>query len=215
MKVEASHEPLSHLIPWYANGTLPAEERALVEEHLKTCAACQRELRLLRNVSVAMTELAEETPEVDSSFAKILAVVDSSEGSQPSVRRPWASWFGILWNPTIPVARLVFAAQLVLIVGLSIYSFMPRQSVPGFHTLSGSEESTGGARLTINFAPNAKIEQVNQLLATVGGRIVSGPSASGIYVIELPVRAEKDAEVQAVIDKLRINDAIRFVERQP
>ena len=216
MNAELSHEHLSHLLPWYANGTLSPEEHALLEQHLKTCGVCERELQWLRNVNSAMTDLDEEVPDVNASFAKTLAAVDSLETPKPLGRRQWlAGWFDTLWNPSIPFARLVFAAQLALILGLGIYSLALRETSPGFVTLSGSDGSTGGVRLTVNFAPSTTVAQMNQSLSAIGGRIVSGPSASGMYVVELPIGAEKDTQVQTVIDKLRTNGAIRFVERQP
>lgn len=216
MKTGLSHDSVNQLIPWYAKGTLSADDNATVEEHLKTCAACQSELNWLREVSGAMTDLAREVPDRDLSFAKTLAAVEDWEKSKTPVPFSWLKgWFNAIWNPSVPTARIAFAAQFVLIVALAIYSFVPRQSKPGFTTLSGSEETTGRVRLTVNFAPNTTVEQMGSILSGIGGRIVSGPSASGIYVVELAIPSEKDAEIQTVIDKLRTNNAIRFVERQP
>ena len=216
MKIELSHEDLSQFLPWYANGTLSLEEYALVEEHLKTCGACQDALQLLRNVGVAMTELAEEAPMVKLSFDKIGAAAENSETSKRAARRrSFADWLDAIWNPPPQITRLVFVIQLALILGLGIYSYTLRRETPTYTTLSGTEESTGGARLTINFATNTTVEQMSQILSSIGGRIVSGPSPLGMYVIELPVKPEKGTEIQSVVDKLRTNGAIRFVERQP
>jgi len=215
MKAELSHEHVSHLLPWYSNRTLSAEEQAAVEEHLKTCSECQREAPWLQSVSGAMAELAEEAPAPDTSFAQVLAEIDRATKSAPSFFETIRSWLNFLWNPPIPLARLVFAAQLLLIIGLGIYALKPRTTGTEFRTLSGSEEKTGGARLTINFAPDMTVGKMNESLADVGGRIVSGPSVSGMYVVELPIGREKDAEIQAAIEKLRANRGIRFAEREP
>ena len=216
MKTELGHDHWSYLVPWYANGTLSPEERVQVEEHLKTCSECQREVQWLQSVSTSMAEIPEVAPDAGASFAKTLAAIDHSESAKTPVRSSWfANWFNMIWNPSVPVARFVFAAQLILIVGLGIYSFRPQNIKPGFATLSGSEKTTGGARLTINFAPDATVKQINETLTAIGARIVSGPSALGMYVVELPIGTEKDTEIQAVIHKLRANNAVRFVERQP
>jgi hypothetical protein len=216
MKTELGHEHWSYLLPWYANGTLTPEEHVQVEGHLKTCAVCQREVHWLQNVSISMAALPEEVPDASATFAKTMTAIDQLETSRSPFRSNWfAGFFRMFWNPPVPVARLVFAAQLAVIVGLGLYSLRPQKAGPGFFTLSGSEASTGGVRLTINFAPDATVKQMNESLIAVGGRIVSGPSASGMYVVELPIGAEKETEIQAVIDKLRANKPIRFVERQP
>jgi hypothetical protein len=215
MKAERSHGDLTELIPWYANGTLSAEERAMVEEHLKTCGACRQELQFLRNVNAAMTGLDEDVPAVEPSFAKVWTAIETSETREPAARWSLASWFRQIWNPSAPAVRLVFAAQLLIILLLGVYVWRARQVAPAFNTLSGPEVTTGGARLTVSFAANTSVAQMNQILTAVGGQIVSGPSASGIYIVRLSLAETQDAQVQATIDELRTNGAIRFVERQP
>ena len=219
MKTELSHEHISGLLPWYVKGTLSSEERNATDEHLKACNLCQNELQWLQNLNVAVSDLVEETPaapEAHASFAKLLSAVDSAEAPRPSARQSWlARWIDTIWNPSVPIARLVFAAQLALILVLGVYSWPSRQTEPVLRTLSGTEGTSSGARLTVSFAPDKTVVQVNQTLLEINARIVSGPSASSIYVVELPISPEKDAEIQAVIEKLRLNEVIRFVERQP
>ncbi len=233
MNAELSHESLSQLLSWYANSTLSPEERAQVETHLASCAACRSELDWLQGVSAAMAEIAEEAPTVAPSFAKVLASVDEWERSKvapaasparevhssPELKADggsWlARWFDALWNPPAPVARFALAASFALVIGLGVYIAIPHQNPPAFTTLSGSEAPVSGAVLSVSFAPETTVEQVGQILKGVGGRIVSGPSANGIYAVELPVKPDRRAEIQTAIEKLRGNQAIRFVERQP
>lgn len=40
----------------YADGELPAEEAAALEEHLETCTECRRELAVIRGMGEAMNE---------------------------------------------------------------------------------------------------------------------------------------------------------------
>jgi anti-sigma factor RsiW len=216
MSIESSHESVYQLLPWYANATLSPEEQTIVEEHLKTCGQCEGELHWLQEVSMAMADLAEEAPPVSTSFARTLAAIDDWEKSKsPAPRNRLAAWFDAIWNPSVPLARIVFAAQLALILLLGVFWLVPRQRDQSYTTLSGSETPSGGARLTVSFSPEATVEIMGQIIRDVGGTIVSGPSASGIYVVELPISPDKDAEVQSSIDKLRINKEVRFVERQP
>ena len=39
------HEQAQQLLPWYINGTLEADERAMVEAHLSDCADCRADMR--------------------------------------------------------------------------------------------------------------------------------------------------------------------------
>ena len=39
------HEKTVELIPWYVNGTLQAEERRAVEQHLSECLPCRAALK--------------------------------------------------------------------------------------------------------------------------------------------------------------------------
>jgi hypothetical protein len=218
MKTELSHESLKQLMPWYANGTLSPEENANVELHLQGCAACKSELQWLREVGAAMNDLADEAPSVQPSFAKALAAVEQWESSKAHTNSSWISkWFCAIWNPSIPVARWATASQFAVIAGLCLVLwFSHREVKPGYTTLSGSELSTsGGAKLTVSFTPNTTVDDVRRILIDIGGNIVSGPSANGICIVQLPVAADNDLQVQATIQKLRDNKSIRFVERLP
>lgn len=217
MKVALAHESLNQLLPWYANETLSPEERAAVEEHLENCVACQRELAWLHEVSETVKETSEEVPDTNLSFAKTLEAVEGWEKSKrPAKRWSFASWFDAMRNPSVPFARLVFVAQFALILVLGLVAFLPsRDNKGGFKVLTGPEVVTRGARLTISFNPNTTVEQLNRILSSAGAKVVSGPSASGMYVIELSIPAEKESEVQSVIEKMRSMEAVRFVERQP
>jgi hypothetical protein len=216
MKVELSHDSLTQLLPWYANNTLTTEERGAVEEHLKSCAACQAELELLREVSGAMNEAADEAPSANRSLARTLAAIEQWEESKhPARQSRLERWMDSLWNPSTLTARWVFAAQFLLILALGTVLLIPRHDAgPGLgHILSGGEQIAGGTRVTVIFAPNTTVERMSQILSSLNAKIVSGPSAAGVYIVELP--PGKEADVQLLIDKLRGNDAIQFVERQP
>lgn len=62
MRLRCSQE-LRELLPWYANGTLTAEERTRVEAHLARCARCQRELRELQHIKELVALSIERVPE--------------------------------------------------------------------------------------------------------------------------------------------------------
>ena len=54
----------------YANGELEGTEKAAFETHLKTCAACQQELKFLEATQNALTAKAAPEKVINSLFAK-------------------------------------------------------------------------------------------------------------------------------------------------
>jgi anti-sigma factor RsiW len=79
MRLRCSQE-LHELLPWYANNTLPEEERAKVEAHLARCERCQQELRELRQIKEMIALSVESVPEPSEElFARTVERIRSEE----------------------------------------------------------------------------------------------------------------------------------------
>jgi anti-sigma factor RsiW len=79
MRLRCSQE-LRELLPWYANNTLPEEERAKVEAHLAQCERCQQELRELRQIKEMIALSVESVPEPSEElFARTVERIHSHE----------------------------------------------------------------------------------------------------------------------------------------
>jgi hypothetical protein len=114
------------------------------------------------------------------------------------------------------MARTLLAAQLALIVALAVAISLNRRADQTFTTASGGAGETAGVRLTVMFAPTATEEAIRTALQNVDAGIVSGPSAAGVYVVQLRGRAEDDPAVDQAIQTLRSESpVVRFVEREP
>ncbi|MFB3060324.1 MAG: anti-sigma factor, partial [Candidatus Binatia bacterium] len=50
------------LLPWWVNNTLPPDERKVVEDHLRGCAQCTKEVRLLQQMKEHVQELPIQSP---------------------------------------------------------------------------------------------------------------------------------------------------------
>jgi anti-sigma factor RsiW len=214
MTRDLSHAGANELLPWYANGTLSADERAGVERHLGACAICRQELESLRVIGTAMNHAEELPPARVSSLGRTMAAIDEWETTRAAEGPVWKRWFAAVWTPSVPVARFALAAQFALILALGAFLVVGRPS--SFTTLSGPGGAASGVRLTVAFEPEVTEATLRKVLLDSGGRIVSGPSALGIYVVELTGKTEDDPEVDLTIDRLR-NTAgiIRFVELEP
>jgi hypothetical protein len=76
------HDEVWLLLPWYANGTLEAAERALVEEHLGGCASCKDELARCSGLAAAMAAGREAAPSPHPiQLARLMERVEASERS--------------------------------------------------------------------------------------------------------------------------------------
>jgi anti-sigma factor RsiW len=210
------HSAVDQLLPWYANGTLEEEERARVERHLAECEVCRDEVAFLRDVGGVASDIVAATPAVPDALGKTLARIDDWEAARrPSLAARVKGFVAQLFDvPATP--RLVLMTQAALILVLGTMLVVSRSQQPSFTTLSGGNDGTGAPRLTVIFEPGATEEAIRQALRQVGGTLVSGPSAAGVYVVGLPQAGDDTRAVDAAIAALRENrSVIRFVELEP
>lgn len=170
------HDPAEELLPWYATGQLGPAERAQVESHLYSCAACREQLTVERRL---IGEFQSSSPQIQSGWARLKARIDPPRPA-PSFKFPiFADLWGILSRPA--VATLA-AAQLALIVvgGSALYSL----TRPDYHVL-GSAPLPASANAIVMFGPNAKEAEVQDALKAANASIVGGPTAAGAYLVHL------------------------------
>jgi predicted anti-sigma-YlaC factor YlaD len=210
------HDAVDELLPWYANGTLEGEERDRVERHLAECEVCREEMALLRNVDHVRSEMVAATPIVPDALGKTLARIDEWEHTRrPSLAARVRAFAARVFDvPTVP--RLVLVAQFALILVLGSGLVLSRLKEPTITTLSGGSGASAAPRLTVVFEATATEESIRQALQKVGGTLVSGPSAAGVYLVALPKAGDDAKAVDAAIAALRENrSVIRFVELEP
>ena len=86
--------------------------------------------------------------------------------------------------------------------------------VPAYRTLAKSGDRAGEAHLKIQvaFTEDMTERELRALLTSVGGTLVGGPSALGIYT----VRIEPSSGTPAVaLEKLRAHGKVRLAEPSP
>jgi hypothetical protein len=198
-----THLSREELLSWRDRGATGDRDR--VVSHLAACGACAATYAELTRTAVPPT--IERTTHFDPAdfVSRGYAVQRRMRPAQSMFRLSWKVWTGTL------------SAAVVVIVTLAGMLVVTRQSRPAFETLSGrSAADSGGARLTVAFHPNATEEAIRQALLDVHGAIVSGPSATGIYIVKLATPENDGTATNAAIERLRSRSGIvRFVERQP
>ena len=223
-----THQEAIELLPWYVNSTLSERERREVNEHLASCAPCMAELEQLAVLQLAVVESADEMPAPSQARMKqAMAQIDEFERARQSVRAETNSWLSDFWDsiadalfswcgPMPTLARAVVAAQFLVIIGLAGglgYSFWQREPST---TLSGTQQGHGDrSRIKIGFEEAITEGQLRKLLGEFRGEIVSGPSAQGLYTVEVPIAPGNTDELDRLVQNLRgQQQLITFAEKE-
>jgi len=197
---EAHHELAWGLLPWFVNGTLSTDEAASVERHLASCPACRAEVERCRHLSAVSGTSGLETPPAwapsPAHFARILTQVDAAQPARrPGFVRRLRSW--LLETP--PPVRWALAVQAALIVALAGVLLAPETP---YETLSRGADPAAGerARMRVVFAADTTEKELRELLNSIDGRIVDGPTPQGVYTLQLSVAGpERARHVSAVL----------------
>lgn len=216
------HEAIIELLPWYANESLDEGERQIVEEHLGACESCGRELAQWQQVGMRVRATEGEPELPPGHLNEVMARIDTLERERAEVmQRPGLGarlreFFAGAWQPLPGVARTALVAQLGLVVLLA-GALVLRNGQPeaGFTTLSGPAAESTFARLQVGFEADLTEAELRATLLDVEAHIVAGPSAQGLYTIQLSLDRTRTEEVKVLAEALRNRAGIRFVGRAP
>jgi anti-sigma factor RsiW len=193
---DSAHNAADAALPWFVNGTLTGHELAMVEQHLRECARCQREVDLLRELQAVCTV---DGPMVDPapSYRELLERIarESRLGVvEEGLRGLSGHWLGApSW------ARWAIAAQFVGIVVMGLWLVAPLgETGTVYRTLGapGSRASSTGT-VAVVFAPDLAEAELRRIVQSVGARVVDGPTASNAYVLQISV-GNRDATLAAL-----------------
>jgi len=216
------HPEVWALLPWGVNGTLEGHERRAVEERLATCPSCRAELARCHVVAAALLAAPARTwSPSPADVSRILTRVSAADESEPrltawlgrrrdQIRRVLASL-----TPTPPILRWAFAVQGALVVLLvSLVVWQATTPAPAYRTLAKSGDHAGEAGLKIHvaFAEDMTERELRALLTSVGGTVVGGPSALGIYTVRV---GPSSGDPGLALEKLRAHGKVRLAEPSP
>ena len=178
------HEQALQLLPWYVNGTLDADETALVEAHLADCAECRAEAQ-------ANSMLAREIAALDASVAQGWAALDGRLGEAPRPSTPVA-----LLRRRVPVGWMVAGQAAAVMVALLVA--VPQSRPDATYQALGSAPANEAGNVVIVFQPEVTEQDMRAALLRSDARVVDGPNASGAYVLRVPQGGR-----QAALQRLR------------
>lgn len=225
-----NRQEAQELLPWYVAGALSSEEMRAVRAFIENGEISRSELDQMAFLAEATGESGAEEPRYDPRILQqVLEGLDDVEQlpgerhqrplGEPVVvvreRRPSriGSWFSSLleqaqWSLTPPLAKAAIGAQFVLLMVLAVaFSVGEDAEAPGYEVVSGSVNGD----YTLTFAPGATERQVRALLLENRASIVAGPSAIGLYTIDV----DDDVDGDDAAARLQASDLVTFIQRAP
>ena len=218
MSEACSHEDAWLSLPWLANGRLSGAERLRIEEHVRGCAQCAREVALQRRLCDVLTEPERVTYAPGPSFRKLMDRIDGRKPATPAEPRvtglrTFAARGSSAWRPP----GLAWAASFLLLVGFTgLAATTYRWSQPRYSTYTATPAQTSTSVVHIAFLPSLSIAEVGAALRSAGARAIEGPDATGIFGVT-PVATSSNTEnasreLRALAGRLRADPRVRWVE---
>jgi hypothetical protein len=207
-RVPDTHAEAWSLLPWLANGRIPAADREWVEAHVAGCDECRAEVAAQRRIATQINRdsASPESSPTDEqrSFNKLWARIEASESASVQAGDNEAVSPARRSSRTV---RWLAAAVIVQGFGLALFGFNAlRQPGSEFATVSEVPAQRPNApAVRVVFAPDASIATINTLLTHQGLTIVSGPGTAGNFTAQLSADAVASGasadSVAAVISK--------------
>lgn len=188
---DSNRGDIDSLLPWYVNGTLSQEERQRVETRLRNDPDMAREVELLRATQRSMQSKVHGSPG-EFGWRRLQKDIRSQKVDHSDKRIATNRW----WRPALAAAALVILVQGGVLLHLL--------GEPSTYQPAGG--AVAGTVLQVRFQPGASASQIQQLLQEIGGSIVQGPSALGLYRIRLPEGKDADAVVAQLRERSRLID---------
>jgi anti-sigma factor RsiW len=192
------HRHAWELIPWVINGRASAEERALVDAHLKDCADCRGELAFQRELQQGITDAPEPALDARAGLDRLSRRIDAAAGGEPVSPR------------SAKLVRWLAVAVVIEAIGLALLStdvVFNARSAP-YQTLTSSAPTASGASVRAVFAPQVPQSELQGLLQRNGLQIVAGPSEAGVYSLAIA----SNASAAEILAALRADPRVLFAE---
>jgi hypothetical protein len=175
------------LLPWYANGSLGAEDRAFVEAYLQQNPEARSELEWYLSLQQRIQENAPAVP-ATIGLARAMRLI---RGDRPTLAERIGAFFGNLGlRPSYAMAALaVVAVQGGVILNLMGDARENENEIRALRAVQVEE----GPMLKISFAPDAKETDIRMLVVEIHGELAGGPGQLGDYYLRVPAGSEAAA----------------------
>jgi len=223
---DAGHDEVFELLPWYANRSLPSDQRGRVSRHVNRCEECQAELQFLNAMNDSVQHEADahhhEQADVDASLAKVMGRIDAQPARQPMAQPGGAPWVRALgqrlaalfpFPDASPATRWGGAALAgVLVAVLAVQLSTPGPS-DDYTVLSSPESLPFAMRLSVQLSASTNEAQAHTLIRAeldrLGDAVELQVGDDGAFVVTLP----PGVSVEAVNEVLLGLEAEERIER--
>lgn len=230
MSGPASCMAAAELIPWLANGTLPAAQATELQSHLDGCSACRQDFESQQRVCAAMRAPDSLVFAAEPSFQKLLDRLDSAEparagtpGAVPHAHEPaapaarHARAVSARRRLTPRLARWLTAAVVVQAIGLGTGMWLwhtrgPAERTGAYVTLAAPAAPWSGERVRVLFRPQVSLDELARLLRGIDARVIDGPTEANVYTLGFRGAAAAAAQRDARLAALRASPAVLFAE---
>ncbi|MCP3984961.1 MAG: hypothetical protein GY723_11265 [bacterium] len=184
---------IEKLMPFHVTDTLDPEDRERVERALQDDESLRAEMAFLEALHGGVREMTEVPSSGELGLARLRRSVRQQRRRSLVARtlRP----------------ALALAAGLILVLQATLL-LQPGEDAA---RLAGAAV----ADLQVTFTADATEGELRELLQSVDARIVDGPSAAGVYHLQLDPSPEDEAAWMRVLETLEDRpDIVTFVERE-
>jgi len=206
---DSAHRAANEMLPWLVNGTLEGTDLAAVEQHVRDCPRCRREIDLLKLLQQDCM-LAEPVADATSSYNRLRARI-TTQRRLISVSDSLDELLGA-WRRTPALARWAIAAEFAVIAVLAVAAILPlsgsTDSIGLFRTLGAPPAATAaGGTIAVVFDSTATESELRRIVRSVSARVIDGPTASNAFVLQVAVGNE-----DSVLSTLRAEPAVVLAE---
>ena len=200
--------PLSHtrafeLLPWLINGTLAGAERDSVEQHLRACIVCRREVKEQQRLHAAVRARRTVDVSAEAGFDRLDRELDAAADAAPPRWR-------VRYGTAAPFAMAAAAGVAVLAV-LLWFTPLPELDRADYETLATAAGDS--ALLDVVFADETTAAEMQALLDDIGGEIVAGPSELGRYSVRVAGANTTHDQLDELLRDLAADSRVRFAAR--
>ena len=184
---------IAELLPYYANGTLDAADRARVEAELVACPSCSNELHELEQLGAALRERADAvTPLPAAVLDDALARIGMSPSAALATRVRTA-WWG---------APARYATAAVLVVGFGAGAFAAYRAHEAEIAVNGNGVATTatGDNLIFKVSPGPRPAGQSQMNARAHDQSLAGaPPARSETAVAKQHRLAKTGHIEIIV----------------
>lgn len=202
MGAKLSHERAFELLPWLVNETLHGDEREQVEQHLRDCLICRKELGSQHALAATVKDQPTLDWSVEQNFDALLRRIDTA-AARSSTR--YHRWRTLLASPALLAGASATAVAIIVVAAWLGRAGTEAESFGSYSTLA---QPSSSVLVDVIFSPGTSETQMRALLQELGATIVAGPSELGRYTIRVDGAEPRDVDM--LVAELRGDPRVRF-----